>query len=268
MILGISNLAFKEKSFRDVVRLIAQTPIKGIEIAPKVLWDDPVTTSKVQRKSVQDLCAEEGIKVIGLQALLFGHEELKIFDTDSLRLRCEDYVKQMIELCADLGGEFIVFGSWKNRKRDQMPFDKACAIAETFFLSLAHCAKDLGVQICLEPVSSGYGCDFLTTADESAQLVAKVNHPSFRLMLDTGSMWMNQEPCEEKIIKYANRIAHMHINDPFLSPPGAKGFDHRGIKAALEKVEYQGWLTFEFFPTGVTLEEDIKLALDCYDHKG
>lgn len=264
MNIGISNIAFKKYSFSEMLRHLELLSLRGIEIAPTLLWDNPVVSSKTDRKSIKELCVGHGITIIGLQSLLFNRPDLQLFDSSRTRAYCREYIERMIQLCADLGGALVVFGAAKNRKRGILTLDKALSIATSFFYTIANAAKNAGVFLCIEPLSSKYSCDFITSAEEGAELVQLVNHPNFRLLLDTGSMSLNGESCQDMIIKYADVIAHMHINDPHLSPPGAKSVDHSVIADALRKINYRGWLTLEFLSVDSSLGEDIAYALKYY----
>jgi len=268
MKIGISNIALKGYSLSEALEFIESLPIAGLEIAPTLLWEDPCASSKRERKRVKGLINRHDIDVIGLQSLLYGRPDLHLFDSLKKRNRCSEYLKRMIELCADLGGSILVFGASKNRQRSLLNFDAAVSVAASFFIKIAEFAEGAGVCICIEPLSSQYGCDFVTTADEGAYFVKIVNHPSFRLILDTGSMSLNGESCPNMISKYVDILAHMHINDPHLAAPGVKGVDHFAIANVLKEIAYTRWLTLEFLQDNSSVDEDIAYALMCYDHWG
>ncbi len=75
---------------------------------------------------------------------------------------------KMMELCRDIGGELVVFGAAKNRKRGQLPLKKAMSIAADFFSDIAKTAEALGIYICFEPLSSEYDCDFIDLQESPA----------------------------------------------------------------------------------------------------
>jgi D-psicose/D-tagatose/L-ribulose 3-epimerase len=264
MSIGISNLAFKDYSFGKIIKFIEHSPISGIEIAPTLLWEKPISVSTKERNDINKIAVDHGLSIIGLQSLFYNQLDMQILGSPKSQKDCKEYLKHMIDLCADIGGTILSFGSSHNRKRHKLQFIDAISMSAAFFSEMALYAKSAGVLICIEPVSSHYGCDFINTADEGAQLVYLVNDPNFRLMLDTGSMLLNEESCEDKIVKYSDIIAHMHINDPKLFPPSKKFNNHYHIADKLRNTRYKGWLTMEFIQYYSKVEDDIAFGIKCY----
>lgn len=263
MKISISTIVFQESSPDRMLEHLEYLPVDGIEVAPGMIWDQPLESTKQERTDFKESVLQYDLNVVGMHALFYNRPELQFFESKESRQRCEEHLIKMIELCSDIGGELVVFGAPKNRQRGDVALKKAMTIAADLFKKVARTAGDLGVCVCLEPLSSEYECDFITTVDEGAELVQKVDHPYFRLMLDTGSMTLNNESPVDMIEKYIHLTKHIHINDPKLSPPGARGVDHSIVAASLQKAGYQGWLTMEFLPLS-SVEEDIAYAVKCY----
>lgn len=263
MKLSISTIAFQECSADRMLEHLESLPIEGIEVAPGMIWEEPLKSSAQEREDFKQSVLQYDLTVVGMHALFYSYPELQLFVSKESRKACREHMIKMMELCRDIGGELVVFGAAKNRKRGQMPFKKAMSIATDFFSDIAKTAEGLGICICFEPLSSEYDCDFITTAEEGAQLVEKVNHPYFRLILDVGSMTLNNESSPDIIEKYVHIIKHIHVNDPHLSPPGEAGVDHSVIDSTLRNIGYKGWLSMEFLPAS-SLEEDISYAVRCY----
>ncbi len=261
--LSISNLAFRECDFRQALDELSSTGIKGIEIAPTLLWDNPAAISKDELHVVKRIVNKRGLHIIGLQSLFYKQDDLQIFKSSESRENCQIHLRKMAGLCSGLGGGGLVFGNWNNRRRDSMGIEEAFSIAGPFFHDAASAAGKEGLCLAIEPLSEKYGCDFITTVEEAAQLVNMVDHPHFKLIVDTGCMHLNDEDAEKTILKYADLICHVHINDPFLSPPSAKHIDHMSIAKALSNIGYDKWLTLEFLSDVLSME-DIGHALNCY----
>lgn len=264
MNIGISNIALQGHSFLEALDIIKSLSIKGIEIAPTLLWKNSPRVSKKEREDARKILDDCGITASGFQSLVYNRPELQLFGSPSIREMLERQIKDLIELCHGIGGRILVFGAGKNRKKGNLSFDEALSSAATFFYRIAQECKEAGISFCIEPLSSEYDCDFVNTADEGARLVNLVNHPNFRLLLDTGSMTMNEESCPDMIIRYADILGHMHINDPYLSAPGQRGVDHASFARALRQIDYRGWLSLEFLLKGPSLEEEAAYALKCY----
>jgi len=266
MKITVSNIACKNIEFEEALKVLSCQSIHGLDIAPKLIWPDPITATKDQRRDFQKKVEQYNLSIVGVHGLLYNCPELQLFGTPSQRQRCLEYLKDVIELCRDIGGKNLAFGAHKNRNKGPLEINEALHVAVPFFRKLAKTAEDFGVYFCFEPLSTFYGCDFINTVEEGADLVKHVDHPHFKLLLDTGSCFLNKEsPCQ-LIEMYRNIIEHIHINDPDLFPPGAGGYDHKKIAQTLKQVGYDKCLAMEFLPRAPTLEEDMDYALQCYGH--
>ena len=78
-------------------------------------------------------------------------------------------------------------------------------------------------------------------------MVDEINHPNFRLMLDAKSMSAEGETPTQIIEKFGGGIAHFHANDANLRGPGMGDTDFSPMRAALEKHNYNGWVSVEPF---------------------
>ena len=170
----------------------------------------------------------------------------------------------MVDLCVDLGGKSLSFGSSKNRVKGELSFNEAISISTPLFSSLAEYAKSADIVICIEPIPLSYCCDFMNNTEECVQLIESVGHSNFKLLLDTGTLILNQEDCDRVIRKNNHHIAHVHINDPKLFPPSVATEEHPLIASTLRSIAYSGWLTLEFMNHYTSLEKDSVYGIECY----
>ena len=261
---AISNLAFKNHSTRDTLGFLKDNEIDGLEIAPSLIWKDPPNASKKEIEAFKHLVSSNGLQVIALQSLLYGKPELQLFGSFKTRKNLLDHLKKMTDLCVDLGGRSLSFGSPNNRLKGKLSLDKAISIASPLFLELAEYAKLVNVIVCIEPVSTFYNCDFINNTKECIQLIETVQHSNFKLLLDTGTLISNQEDFNKIIEKYIHLIAHIHINDPQLFPPSDKRREHTSIANTLRLMGYSNWLTLEFMQSYKSLKQDITYGVECY----
>ena len=73
----------------------------------------------------------------------------------------------------------------------------------------------------------------------------KVNHPFFKLHLDTKALFSTKENPNEVVSKFKNIIQHVHIGDENLKEPGSINNGHRTIGNALKKINYSNYLSIE-----------------------
>ena len=261
---AISNLAFKNHSIGDVLSFLKDSGIDGLEIAPSLIWENPPHISNTDKRDFNHLVTNHGLSVVALQSLLYGEPELQLFGSSKTQKNLLDHLKKMTDLCVDLGGRSISFGSPNNRLKGKLPLDKAISIASPLFRELAEYAKLVNVIVCMEPISSLYNCDFINNTKECIKLIESVQHSNFKLLLDTGTLISNQEDFNKIIEKYIHLIDHIHINDPQLFPPSSKRREHTSIANTLRLMGYSNWLTLEFMQPYRTLKQDIIYGVECY----
>ena len=263
MKLSISNLAFLDSPLEDVLPQLAELHIQGVEMAPSRLWEDPLGSTIEERVSMKKKIAAHDVSVVGLQSLFYKHPDLQIFAESPCRKKCLQHLLGMVDLCADLGGELIVFGAAGTRKRGDLDLATAQRIARDFFCMAAEHAKTRNIYICFEPLSPVYHCDFVNTIAQGAEFVEAVGHPNLRLLIDTGSMFLNGEDSLEQIHNFIGLTQHIHINDPQLAPAGGKNYQHEKIARVIKEEGYQGWLTMEFLAKG-KLAENVAYSAQTY----
>lgn len=258
MRLTISNIAWEKAEDTAVAALLSQYGFTGVDLAPSKIWSDPLAATDEEIAAVRAWWQERGINVAGAQSIHFGHPELQIFQTEEQRDQMLQFTARMIELCGKLGVTAIVFGSPKNRLRGTMSMEQSLEIAEPFFRQLGEVAIQNNTHLCIEPNATDYGCDFVNTAAEGYALVQRVNHPGFRLHLDSGNMTMMKENCVESIRRCVDVMQHFHVSEPQLGQVGVNPspVDHAGIAAVLKELHYDKWVSVEM--RGGVQENNVK----------
>ena len=180
-----------------------------------------------------------------MQALLFGHPELTIFENRERRQQTIKYLNKMIRICGILGAGALVFGSPKNRLVRDLPKPTAEEIAVEFFTAVGKRALDHGCVFCIEPNPVAYGCDFITTSEQARELVGKVNHPGFGLHLDAAGMTLSNEDIASQLPLALPGLRHFHISEPSLEPVGTGNVDHSLIAGLFNASTYNNWLSIE-----------------------
>ena len=101
------------------------------------------------------------------------------------------------------------------------------------------------MKICIEPNPVEYGCDFINTTMEGMELVKRVDHPNFRLHLDSSAMTLNGEDPIEIIPKVKSWTEYVHISEPNLGLIGSGATNHKKMAKALLSNGYDGWISLE-----------------------
>lgn len=233
MRLAISNIAWDVSEDEAMVPLLQHYGLDAIDIAPGKYFPDPEAADERQILQVRQWWADQGIEITGMQALLFGSSGLNLFGTSETQTAMLKRLDAVCRIGSGLGAPRLVFGSPKNRDRTDLSDQQTEAIALEFFRRLGGIAAAYGVQICLEPNPTSYGCNFMTSSAETAGMVERLAHSSIRMQLDTGAMAMNGEDPEGIITRFSHLIGHIHASEPNLAPVGDGNTDHRVVASTL-----------------------------------
>ncbi|WP_339734174.1 sugar phosphate isomerase/epimerase family protein [uncultured Gimesia sp.] len=229
--------------------LIAEIGYKGIELAPFAFADRPSAISADQRISLKETAESRGLQIIGLHWLLAKTEGLHLTTSDvAVRQKTADYLVELGDLCADLGGDLMVFGSPFQRNIEAgMSRTQAYENAAEVFRNCLPAIAERGVRICMEPLTTKE-TDFVNTCSEAIELIDMVGADNFVLHQDVKAMLgAETESIPDLIHKHAAQTGHFHVNDLNLLGPGMGDTDYHPIFKALKESGYQGWISVEVF---------------------
>jgi sugar phosphate isomerase/epimerase len=242
--LAASNIAWDPAEDGAVAVVLRQHGFTGVEIAPTKRWESPLEATKQEIADYRAAWEERGLKIVAMQALLFGRADLQLFGTATVRHALREYLTALIEMAHGLGAHALVFGSPKNRKRGKMPMDEATDIATEFFRDLGAVAASRGCAICIEPNPPVYDCDFITTTTEAVALCEKIGSRGVKVNGDVGAMTLVDDDVTATIAAAAQWLGHFHASEPSLA---AVGDTEAQVKAAsaLRSARYDGWVSVE-----------------------
>ncbi len=244
MKLAISNIAWTDADDATIAPALVEAGAEGIEVAPGRVFEKPAAATEADAARVRERWEGAGLPVRSMQALLFGQERLRLFGDEADARAFTDYLGHVIRLAGALGCGPLVFGSPGNRRRGDMPFAEACRRAVPSLRRLGDAAQAAGCVLCLEPNATDYGCDFMTTLGEAAEVVVAVDNPGVGLVVDTGNMQMMGEPAEAAL-EVAPLARHLHLSMPRLAPIDADAAFVGETVSVMRRAGYPGGATLE-----------------------
>ncbi len=255
--LALCNEVLAPWGFVEQCAYAAKLGYRGLEVAPYALAEDPTTIGDTQAAQWAAIARDHGLVISGLHWLLVAPKGLSISHPDAaVRARTSAAVQRLIELCAQLGGGYLVHGSpaQRNPQPGQTAAD-ALARATEAWVAAGECAARFGLTYCIEPLSRDQ-TQVVNTVSEAVAIVEAAALPSLKTMLDTCSAGATEaEPLPALIDRWwpSGHLAHVQLNDRNRRGPG-QGADRFGpILAALKRQDYTGWLAmepFEYQPDG------------------
>lgn len=248
MNLAMSNIAWSPSLDDQVGRVLRDAGLSGVEIAPTKVWPRPLDADPADVDDYRRGWQRRGFPIVALQALLFGQDDLRLFEEgDEGRARMFRYLEGILELARRLGARVLVFGSPKARRREDLSTDEAMPIAGGFFRDAGEAAARREECLCIEANPPEYGADFIVNAEEAINLVRLVDHPGFRLHLDTACMHLAGDDLPASIGVGASLLRHFHVSERNLSSVGGSSspIEHALAAEALRRVGYGGFVSVE-----------------------
>jgi D-psicose/D-tagatose/L-ribulose 3-epimerase len=249
MKLAISNIAWDPSEDSAVSTLLHLYGVDSIDVAPGKYFPDLLNADDDAVYNVGKQWTARGIRITGMQALLFGTTGLNVFGPRDVQVRMLKYLESVCRIGSGLGATRLVFGSPKNRDRSGLTDEQARSTAAAIFWVLGDIARSHGVVICLEPNPPCYGSNFMCNTEETADIVRATAHPAIKMQLDTGACTINKEDVADVVHRYAQLIGHVHASEPDLLPLGDGGTDHVLAGAAVRQLLPDHVVTIEMLAT-------------------
>jgi sugar phosphate isomerase/epimerase len=248
MKLSLCNEVLREFEFARQCGYAASLGYAGLEVAPFTLGDDAYRMPPAQRAALRRAAADAGIAVSGLHWLLVAPAGLSITSAErAVWERTVDVMRRLIELCAELGGGYLVHGSPAQRRIEHDP--KAAGRGEAAWAAIADDAQQAGVAYCIEPLAAP-DADFVNTLDEAAAIVRRIGNPALRTMIDTSAAGlMEKAPVADLLRRWlpTGLVAHVQFNDRNRRGPGEGADRFAPVVRALRDARYAGWIAMEPF---------------------
>ena len=212
---------------------------------------------RAQIAAARAAAEDAGIAVTGLHWLLVKPAGLSISARDeTVRQRTVEVMLALIDLCAALGGRYLVHGSPQQRRVEAGDTrEAALARAGDCFAKVAERARKAGLIYCVEPLGSDQ-TPLINTVAEAAELISGIGNPALRSMLDCSAAGrMEKAPLAALVEKWVPEgvIAHVQVNDRNRRGPGQGEQTFAPLFAALMRHGYRGDVAvepFDYVPDG------------------
>ena len=241
---AISNIALPAFDHLNDLPRLAEMGYTGIEVAPSRVWRD--TWHGLVGKDVSSYrhtIENAGLSVVGLHSLVFDHPELRLFGDADSHAETLEFMVHLSGVCRDLGGQTLIWGG--GRRRGEVPADTAFARAVEFTQALCDRTASHGTIFCFEPLGPN-DSDFVNGVSEAIRIVDAVNRDNLQIQIDAKALVENSEVEQAVVDATADRLVHVHANEPGLDVLGrSSAVDHARIGAMLANAGYTGYVSAE-----------------------
>lgn len=242
--LACSNLAWPPGDDERALHELASQGFSGIEIAPTRVWPNWRGANQEAAKEHRKRLADAGFSIPAMQAIFYGLGDLNLFAHASFEPLIKHTIK--VSMIAEaLECPVMVFGAPKMRDPRGIHEDHVLDRAISALTAMAKIAHDHGTTLCIEPNARDYGCGFVWTGRQGAEVVQAVNHPGFGLHLDAAAMHLEGEDSLMSIHNLASRVLHFHVSEPGLCGLAEPRVDHLANLRALAASGYDRWVSLE-----------------------
>lgn len=258
---ALCNEVLQPLPFPRQCEIAASLGYDGLEVAPFTLAPDPMELTDAEVEGFRRTAEQHGLKIFGLHWLLVAPAGLSIVSADAaLRQRTKQVMVRLVELCAALGGSYLVHGSPKQRSVPEgSTREQAWERARECLSGAAAAAERCGVTYCLEPLAPRE-TDLFNTVEECVRMVDEIGQPALRTMIDCSAAGQAESlPVDELMTKWGPRgvIGHVQVNDPNRRGPGQGALDFAPILDAMTWLESEGHFPgivgvepFDYVPDG------------------
>lgn len=252
--LSVCNELYEKADFAGTCGSIRRAGWDGIEIAPFTLMTDATRLPPGRRREVRDIIVSEGLAFVGLHWLTVGPAGLHVTTPEvSVRRRSWEYVRGLVELCADLrpsgrSGGVMVFGSPMQRgTTGGLTREQAEANYIEGVRSIVPDLEAAGVTLCVEALPSDQ-CDVIVSLDRAAGIVDEVGSSAVQTMFDSHNAVEEAEPHHELVARHWRKIRHIHVNELDGSyPRPSGGYDFKPVLQVAKDRGFEGWVSMEVF---------------------
>ena len=270
--LAFSTNAFKKNTLDEAINAIGDTGYAGCELMADLHHAYPPAMDPPRRAHTQQHLAARKLPVSNVNAFtLFAcgdtYHPTWIENDPAARERRIAHTLQCIDLAAEFGAKTISLQPGGPTIGTGLSWDQAAERYAEGLSRVLPAAKAKGLILAVEP-EPGL---FIETAAEYLEFKNRFfkNDPNVLMNCDVGHLFCVGDDPADVIRKHADHVAHVHVEDIGKNrvhqhlTPGKGVMDFPAIFAALDDIDYAGWVTVELYPYETTAAGVAKLA---YEH--
>lgn len=233
-----------------ILRRLSELEYDGAELTT-MYHCAPAETDAKCRSEIRQKAQQFNLEISGLH-YIFPPGGSMASDDSAERDAIARHAESVIQLSHDLECKIVVVGGSKQRSVP-LNMEREVGVGRVLevFSKIARSAEKYGVVACFE-AHNRYESNLANTLEECSRYVDRINSPALKIAGDTYHMNIEEKSLDGAIISAGSRIAHMHLPDSHRLAPGDGHIDFSAILAALRRINFSGYLSFEMF--GITPE--------------
>ena len=230
--LSWSNWGFGTEPLQRSAARLEANKIRAIELHGNRYGPDlGYKTAETKR-----ILADHGLSVSGVCGMVSPECELSS-NRPHVTQRSIDYFRRNIDLCAELGGVYLLFAPGAVGRPTPYDENEHHRAADAIRILADH-FQSRGVRGAIEPVRAAE-VSFCHTFAEAKKLIDEVNHPGVRHIAgDVYHMYVEEQHVSGTILEYGQMMTNLHMADSNRKALGLGSMDLDLILMALHATGY------------------------------
>ena len=226
-----------------------------VDLFPKIksLGYDAVEIPVEYPDMIDGLKVKHALQEHGLEAVVcgaFGPSRDLTNEDPNVHKHCFDYISKCFSLCHTWNAGFFAGPMYSSVGKARMVPPEQRKVewerAVTNLHKVCQLAQENGLMIALEPLNR-FESDLINTAEDVMRLVADINHPAAKVMLDGFHMLIEEKDIEKAITTAGDSLIHVQVSENYRGIPGTGLTPWHSFKQGLENIRYNGIVSIESF---------------------
>jgi sugar phosphate isomerase/epimerase len=208
----------------------------------------PPSAEALDARVLRQLLEKHSLKLaaVGTGAGWVVHK-LRLTDPDAnIRGQARNFIASIVDMAGKLGAPAII-GSMQGRVESAVSRDQALRWMAEALEQLGPRAHAYDVPLLLEPLNR-YETNLFNTVENTLSFLKPLRTQNVKLLCDCFHMNIEEVSIAESLKSAGRSLGHVHLADSNRRAAGLGHTDFAPIYAALQQIDYTGYLSAEVLP--------------------
>jgi D-psicose/D-tagatose/L-ribulose 3-epimerase len=243
---GLNLLVYTAAFGRDDCALVAKVAELGYDGIEVLFGDLSVLAPAATRAALQ-------AHGLGMTSCCVMTEDTNPCSPDAaVRQAALDRLRRLADLTLEMGGETMagpLYSPVRHLTGRARSADEWAHCVEVLAAAAAY-AERVGVTMAIEPLNR-FETHVLNTVADAVRLCQEVGSPALKVQVDTFHANIEEKDVALAVREAGPWLGHFHACENDRGVPGTGHVPWDGVFAALDEIDYRGWVTIESFATGI-----------------
>jgi D-psicose/D-tagatose/L-ribulose 3-epimerase len=241
---GVSTWLWTSPFNTETIALFSKIKKMGYDVV-EIPVEDPAL---INVKKVKEALSEHGLKPVICGA--FDTSRDLTHDDSSYHQISLQYIQSCLDICRDLDAPFFcgpmysAVGKARPVSSEQKKIEWERAVVN--LRKVCRMAAERGLEIALEPLNR-FESDLVNTSEDVMRLIADIDHPAAKVLLDSFHMNIEEPDIEKAILLAGDKLIHLQVSENYRGTPGTGQTRWDAYFRGLSAIRYQGAVSIESF---------------------